>query len=406
MTGNKYDKIYYISFLVFAFSLPLSRAAISFFIVFLPLVWVIEGQFRRKYEEIISNKSLLSIVVFLFISMIYGFFSDNIVLALDNLRMSLYWIVIFVIATSFKTEYLSRIITMFLFGMFISVVVSYGVFYELWTYNATLATNPSPFMIHIEYSVFLAFASLLILNRILFEKYLPKERLLLIMLFLLVIGNLFLIEGRTGQVAFLIGLMILSIMHFKFSVKSIFVGFILITSISMIAYSNSSAFEKMTDKTFNSVKNISNKNLDSSLGVRVSYWILTYDIVSKNIFGVGLGDYIDEVKNQLEEEKYPYLEEYRKTFLKKNHPHSQFLLIILQMGLIGALVFGVVIYNLFNIKIDNKNNRVVILFFSMFFISCLTEPLLLKQFTTAIFILFVGSFIGASKKEINYANKE
>ena len=59
-----YERVYLYTIIAFAFVMPLSRAAISFFIILLPLIWIIEGDFKRKFEQIKKVKKRVKFELF------------------------------------------------------------------------------------------------------------------------------------------------------------------------------------------------------------------------------------------------------------------------------------------------------------------------------------------------------
>ena len=203
-----YEKLYHYSIVLFAFILPLSRAGISFFIIFLPLIYLLEKDFKRKYHQILSNKVLMALVIFIIYSSLSIFWSSNLEMALHIIRLDTYFLVTFVISTSLKREYIPHVITAFLMGMFISETIAYGVFFELWQFKHAIPENPSPLMIYIDYSIFMALTAILLLNKIVSKHYLLKEKIILSLFFLSVTGNLFLTPGRTGQGAFVIAIIV------------------------------------------------------------------------------------------------------------------------------------------------------------------------------------------------------
>lgn len=390
---NIKNYIYYCTIL-FAFFLPLSRAAISFFIIALPLLWLVEGQFQRKYEQIKENKLLLALLLFALFSQLSILWSNNYDLALKHLRLESYFFVIFVIATSIKEKQIQTIITAFLLGMLISEIIAYGVFFELWSFKHASVYNPSPFMMHIDYSVFMALSSVLLLNRIFSKRYGLKQKLFFTLFFFTVTGNLFLAIGRTGQLALIAAILVMTVLHFRFTIKSLFIAFILLATIFTAAYSLSDTFKIRSSAALEDVQNISNMQLDNSWGIRIAYYITTYDIVKENLFfGVGLGDYLDETKKTLSQEKYYYLSDTTKEFMSSYHPHNQYLLVLMQMGVIGLFLFLNILYQLTKMTIKNLElKQFSLLFATVFFVSCIAEPLLSKQFTLSLFVLFTGLF--------------
>ncbi len=390
----KFEKTIYYSVLIFALTLPLSRALISLFVILLPLLWVMEGDFQRKYEQIKSSKLLLAILVFLTFSILSILWTENLIVGIKSLRLEMYLLTLFVIATSIKKEQIHSIITAFLLGMFVSEVIAYGVFFEFWTFKNATVQNPSPFMFHIDYSVFMAFTSLLLLNRIFANHYELKEKFIYLFFFLTVTGNLFLAIGRTGQVAFIVGVFVMSIIHFRITIKSILISTLLLFSIFTVAYNVSDSFKMRAHSGLSDIQKISDMNLNSSWGIRVAYYITTFDIFKNNpIIGVGFGDFKDQTALILETQEYPYLNNNSKEFMKKIHPHNQYLLILLQMGVIGLMLFLYMMYQLFKLKITNPEiKELSIIFGTVYFVSCIPEPLLAKQFTIGLFVLFIGLF--------------
>lgn len=396
MLKNQIDfqKIIYYSVIIFAFTLPLSRAMISFFIIFLPLVWLFQGEFEKKYNQIKSSKILLAISFFLLLSLISFMWTENLKLGMNVFRTDMYLLTLFVIATTIKKEQVQLIISSFLLGMFISEIIAYGVFFELWTFKDATVINPSPFMMHIDYSVFMAFTAILLLNRILSNYYALKQKIIYVLFFITVTGNLFLAIGRTGQVAFVVGIILITIIHFRLTIKSIFLSILLLGLIFPLAYNLSDTFKVRVSAGVNDVKKISEMNFNSSWGIRIAYYIVTFDAIKKDpLLGLGIGDYKDAIASTLENNEYPFMNEKTKKFMSKYHPHNQYLLILLQMGVIGLFLFFYIIYQLYKLSIKDKEIKdLSILFTTVFFISSIPEPLLVKQFTIALFILFIGLF--------------
>lgn len=382
--------------MAFAFSLPLSKAGIVLFSCLLVLFWVFEGNYRNKLKEIRTNLVLLSLAVFILFNYISILWSENLIYALDNIRMYLYFLPIFVIATKIKKNEVKSIINSFLSAMFLSEIIAYGVFFELWTFKHATVQNPSPFMFWIDYSVFMAFTSLILLNRVLSKSYSIKEKIFYLFFFITVTGNLFLAIGRTGQVALFGSIFILAILHYKTTFKSILIAISIISILIFSAYNLSDSFKNRLQAAQHDIEKLSNNNLNSSWGIRVAYWISTYD-TAKNSFllGVGIGDTQDETAKTIREQNYSFLNNESIVFMTnpKHHPHNQYLQIILQSGIIGLFLYIFFFYKLLSMKISNTEiKQLSILFSSVFLISCFANTLFYKHFTINLFTLFIGLF--------------
>ena len=397
--GKNYDKAIYYMVVALAFSAPLSRADISALVVLLPLVWLLEGGLKDKYKQIVANKFLATLGVFLIFNALSLLWSSNIQEALHILRLNSYLLATFVIATKIKSEHIRPVITAFLAGMFISEMIAYGVFFQLWSFKEATVANPSPFMFWIDYSVFMAFSAVLLLYRALSDHYKIWQRLAFGLFFLSVVGNLFLTNGRTGQVAFVVAVIAVFIMRYKLTIKSMLMSLVLLGAIVTTAYNVSNTFKHRSNWAINDIKNIMHLNLNSSWGIRVAFWITSFDILKSNpVVGVGVGDYKDETKNVLKNDKYSHLlSGGTKAFIGHSHPHNQYLLILVQMGIAGFIIFAYMIYQLISLKIkDNEIKQLSLLFVIIFFVSCFAEPLLIKPFTMTLFVVFAGIFAGVA----------
>jgi O-antigen ligase len=185
--------------LAFAFTLPLSRAAVTLFIILFPIIWLLEGNFKNKFLQIKASKLLLVTTSFLIFEFLSITWSTDTQQALAAARMYTYWFAIFVLATSIKKEWVNKIITFFLYGMVISEVFAYLIFFDIYAIKGQAPDYPSPFMMHIDYSIFLAFTSILLLNRIFSNRYTRSEKIVMFIFFATVTTNLFISTGRTGQ---------------------------------------------------------------------------------------------------------------------------------------------------------------------------------------------------------------
>lgn len=393
MKKFNYSKIYVYLIVVFAFCLPLSRAAISILMACIALVWMVEGNFRYTFSQIVNNKILKALALFLIFTVLSLLWTQDMAEGLSFLRLYGYWAVLFIIATVIQKKDIQPIITAFLLGMFVSEIIAYGVYFELWSFKNATVSNPSPFMFWIDYSVFMAFTSILLLSRLFSKEFLFQEKFFMFLFFLSTTGNLFIGQGRTGQVALLAGIVVMLFLYLKPSVKSFFVGTLLLVAIYGGAYTMSENFKKRVVHAIDDINLMTQNNFDSSWGIRVVYWMITYDILKEHPFvGVGVGDYQSTLNYYVEKNHYP-VSQLTKEFLVSHHAHNQFLMALIQTGLIGFILILNIIYSIITLKIDDGvMKKLSILFITIFFVSCMAEPLWFKQFTIVLFVLFIGLF--------------
>ena len=387
------EKIYLYLTLGLTFSLPLSRAAVSFFILALGSLWLFEGDLKNKLRYIWQDKLLKSIIIFLIFTALSLLWSSDIKEAFHILRLYSYWLALFVIATTIKKEHTQKIITFFLIAMFISEVIAYGVFFEIWHFKSASPSNPSPFMFWIDYSVFLALTSILLFNRLLSKAYSLKEKIPLALFFISSSTNLFLGYGRTGQVALIVAIFVMVALNFKLNLKSFILSILILLSLYGMAYNLSHTFKTRVNSALSDIHKMQNLDFNSSWGIRVVYWMLTYDTLKKHpLIGVGIGDYKENMAKLLKKNTYP-ISAQTALFMKSSHTHNEFLLVAMQTGLIGLFLMLNIIYKLIKMKIEDEEiKKLSTLFITIYFVSCMAEPLWLKQFTIVLFIVFIGIF--------------
>jgi len=135
-------------------------------------------------------------------------------------------------------------------------------------------------MHHIEYSVFLAFTTLTLLSKI-FNTPSIKLKLFYAIFFTTMSGNLFLTEGRTGQISFILGLFVLALVSFKNKVKALAIAVILSVTLLTVAFNISTTFKNRIEIAKSNIENIITKeDYCTSLGGRVGAYISAKDIVT------------------------------------------------------------------------------------------------------------------------------
>lgn len=397
-----FEKVSFYSVLLFAFAFPLSRAAISFFIFWFFLLVLFKRDYKTSFSILKENRIFIYIFLFLAYMFLTLFWTEDLKIGFEQARMFAYWILIPCLVILIKKEWLYTILNAFLLGMLLSEILAYGMFFELWTINDRSASYASPFMNHIHYSVFLAFTALVLFYRFLFEESSIKFKITMFVFFMITCSNLMFSIGRTGQVAFFVTLVIVFFIKYKINIKSLLLSvFALITMIS-IFYNTFSIFNERVNIAISDMKNISNQNYNSSLGNRVVYWLMTFDSLKENsMLGSGLGDFRLIAKKMIKENEYKGISKETKKFLGNSHYHSQYLMIIVQSGLVGLFLMVLLFYKLFRLKIDDLElKHISIIGFCVILISFNTEPLWILQFPLVLFLFITSLSIVASKKDI------
>ena len=388
----------YISYLLiaYAFSFPVSKAATNLFEVLAILLWIIEGNWQEKF--MLYKKNLLSIAIALLIgfSLLSILWHGNTEETFKYVAKYRHLLIIFVFYTSFDKKYIQHVLSAFLFGMLISEIVSYGIFFELIHYKNISPSDPTPFMSHMTYSTVLAFTVNILLVRYFYEENL-KYKLFYILFFLTATTNLFINGGRTGQIIFIV-LILFTIFNFiKHKLQAIMTSGIILLLTFFLAYNFSINFHNRSNQLYNDFRNvIVNNDYRGSGGIRVALTIIgTETFINHPLLGTGLAYNMKDVKKYADKDHF-----HIKDIERISDYHSAFLTISVQLGLIGLLISLSIIYSLLAFKFKNKEYKIMSLLFAISFILfSFTHNTFHTMNPMVFFALFAGLFNAISKLE-------
>lgn len=377
--------IYYVATL-YAFLIPLSRGAIVGVSALLIVLWIFEGRWREKWHKLKSCKIFVALSLFILYNILSLIWTDEVSRALKYISKYWYFLPIFIIYTSFPKEKKHHLLTAFLSGMLISEFLSYGILFEFWELRHGSPENPTPFMNHLDYSIFLALTSITLLIRVLFSNIF-RERVVLSIFFLTVTGNLFITAGRSGQLAFFAALIVLMFIYFNRSIlKSLVIGTAISLLILVLPLSLSDTFKNRVELAKEDIEKVLQGDYNSSWGNRVGAWEVTGVILKNNyLIGVGNEDNIEELRVITTER------EYLQPLNWFEHFHNQYLQILTALGVVGLILFLNIFFQLYRVPIEEReSNLIKISFLTIFLVGFIAEPFLHKQFPMALFSLFTA----------------
>lgn len=398
---NKIEFTFYFSSLLFAFAFPLSRAAVSFFIIWFIALFLLGRDYKNGWSQIKQNHVFWAMGVFIALLALSLLWSEDKSDGLNQLRLYGYWIIIPILAVTLKREWLPGIITAFLGGMFISEIIAYGIYFEWWTFKDRTPQYPAPFMSHIHYSIFLATTSIILLSRLLSQRYTWRSKLPMFIFFVTSTGNLMISTGRTGQLALFVAIGVAVVIHYRLTIKSFFIFTLLCVTLFVGAYSTIDLFKLRIDQGIEDTQKFQKGNYNSSWGLRAAFWIVTYDIVREHpLLGAGIGDYRLASREALQTNEHGFTKE-TIAWCSDSHFHNQYLMILAQTGLIGFALMLWLLIELFRVKIkDPQLNEFSKLSLTVFVVGNIAEPLWILQFPIILFI-FITSISLASQSVSN-----
>ena len=376
------------SFIALAFFIPISKAGVNFFETLILILWFLEGNWRYKFSLYIKNPVIVTLFLFLLYSAISLFWAKDLLFGVEYIAKYRHFLMIPIIYTSLDKKYIEHIFSAFLLSMLLSEVVSYGIFFEIWSYKNILPNDPSPFMDHIAYSIYLSIAAMILLNKIFFEES-RKYQIYYILFFISVTANLFINGGRTGQLAFVGMLVLLFILNMKQKLKALLFSTLLIGLVLTVASLFSSNFQERADQAKVDIsKMVQEKDYNGSLSIRIGLWMAGIDQITQELdFGTGIGNDMNEVAYFAKQNSI------NNNFDLFTDHHNMFITYAIQLGELGLLLILLLFYFIFKLPIQNKMYKNInILFISSFTLWGCTGMIFHVMDSMTLFTVFVGLF--------------
>jgi len=385
-------------FILYAFVLPLSRASVAIASILIVVLFITTKDIRYYTKQILSNRASLSIILFILYYYVMLLFASMEQLK-DGVRYLLPFLYLLPATIAFvvlRRDTIYKMSIALLLGIFVSEIVSYGIYFGVWEKGKVLVIDPSPFMHHIQYSTFLAFGIIVALYRIL-HTYPIVDKILYGIFVLSSIGTLFLIKGRTGQVAFLVTLLVMAFISFEKRIQATLISILLSIGLLFGAYQFSDTFKERITMAQSDIINMQeHNNYGTSLGYRVGVTILSLrSIESYPIFGTGVVDAMPYIQAQADI-RFP--DDY---WLKRaNHLQNQYLQVVVEAGVVGLLFLLYMLYQISQITIISTEYRTMkITLMSIYILTMLSDIQLHVQFTIGLFAIVVGMLLAWSRLE-------
>ncbi len=383
---NKLNDINAYLLIAFAFVLPLTVAVGNLVAGFIIIIWLFRGTFKKDWNELKTNKVILAVLGFYVLHIVGLLWTEDLQWGLHILKKETKFLLLPIFMLFVRKEHIKYYIYAFLLAMSMSEILSYGVWFEIIPEfkNATVA-NPTPFMSHISYNPFLAFAIYLLLNAILFNKKLDKKQKIIYSFFAITMSiNMFITGGRGGQIMYFAMLVIILFQYFNNQrIKALFFTILIVPSIFFISYNTSNIFKSRVDLAVANVLNYE-ENKNTSVGLRLTFALNSWEIIKENPFiGVGTGDFVEEYK-VINKKLTPQLP-------STTNPHNMYTLELVQFGILGLFSLLSILYFQIRNALKSKNKifkNIGVTLPLLFGVIMFSDSYLLGHYTSMLFIFF------------------
>ncbi|MBA1438789.1 MAG: O-antigen ligase family protein [Epsilonproteobacteria bacterium] len=387
-----------------AFSIPFSDAYSKKILAITFIIWLFYIKIK-DLRQLLKNRVIIVLSLFILSHCFTLFWSENISLGLHYIsQMWRYlFIPLLIYTTTVQKDEIKYILHAFVFSMFINEIISYLIYVDLYqTEFSKTRGYPVGFLNHIQYSVLVAFSSILILYQSLDMKNL-FTKILYRVFFVTMTTNLVISGGRTGYIVYFVSLLVLFFIYFKPSIKSFILVLLFPTVTFFIGCKYNSQVEARMLATLNEINQAKNNNYNTSIGMRLAYYPLTYDMLKQPensfLYGVGMGD--------LEQEMIKA--EQRTKLIKHHlpHLHSSYLTAYVNGGIMGLILLLLFLYYLLKLNIKDKDLLFIkYLFILNMSISMLPDIILTQKTMMIYFSLFISILLIQHNTEQETKEKE
>ncbi|MDD3814816.1 MAG: O-antigen ligase family protein [Desulfocapsaceae bacterium] len=368
---------------IMALVLPLSTSALSIVAILILVVWLVEGGYREKLRLISTNPIAMAVLLYLALYVIGLFWTEDLANGLDVLKK--YWKIILlpVFLTTARWE-MRRVYTgFFLAGMTIAMTMTYMAWFGLLHYADITTQHLTRGTFHVIYNPMLAFAIYLLCHELVWGKIRSALRWPLAGLAFLMIFNMFITEGRGGQIVFFVLLSLLFLQIFRKNIlRAGLIMIFLLPAIFTAGYQFSPVFHGRVDRACSEVQQFKS-NPNTSVGLRLLFWQNSWEIIKKNPWlGVGTGDFPSA---------YAEVNKLQSPLMgATDNPHNQYVFVLCQLGLLGlAALVGIFVIQIRQAFVLSDGWERIRLAFPLFFLTIMfTESYLIIAQTGFLFSLF------------------
>ena len=328
------------SFLALGLLMPFSAAAISIFMILLIIGTLLDKSSYQKIYHHLKTPLFQSFGLF-FILHMAGFFW----LEVESINWHKSWMVWFIpiLAVAVDKNTARKGVYAFVIGMMLAELYVYYNIFSIW--EEYLKGRYGDFLLpisHIAYNPFLAISVGLLLTTLLAGQY-KNIRLIVAIIFLAtMVANMFMTGGRAGQVGFIFIWLAISYYYLRHNASGLYGMVISLVFVLVIAWNTSPVFKSRALKAVDEIAlyeehvqkslETNKKNSGTSVGLRLHWNEHSLKLFKESpIYGYGTGSFENTFNN--------YAENSSELVFKTSNPHSNHMLILVQFGIVGFLIY-------------------------------------------------------------------
>jgi len=331
-------------FVLLGVFIPTSIAITNLIICLLALCWILERNFKAKFDIIKFSKWMLAVfalIGFYGLGMLWG--EQHFNADWQFQRLALLFVFPIFMTMNLKQETIGRAVFAFLGTAFISALVALAInnniISPLGKYFSFIdpSLRNSAFITYNYHNVILALATTLSFY-ILIEKKTKYSSLLFLFIIAYAI-SVFTERGRAGQIIFNLS-SIFYILYYNNNRKYILRGlslFLLLFSFQLLIYNSTNVYKDRFDAVSNIIQNNGDKGEGNLDDIRYVFTKETLSrILEKPILGYGTGSFGTIFHEQVKS---------GHIFDKHTTPHNQYLYVWFELGILGLVLLLLIFYH-------------------------------------------------------------
>lgn len=373
--------------LLLAFCLPLSTSVLSVVGLLIALFWLVEGGFRAKLSEIVSNPVSLAVMGYLLLLPVGLLWTDDLSSGLAVIEQHWKLMLMPVFLTIISKERRGWYLVAFIAGMTVAMAMTYLAWFGLLEYSDVNQQHLTKKVFHVVYNPMLAMAIYLLLHEVFWGNLTRGKRMVVLVLAGTMTFDMFITEGRAGQLVFFVLAAVLLVQLFRKNLfKAVLCVVLVLPAVFYTSYRLSPTFQYRVQQVVEEIA-LYKKDANTSVGLRLLYWQNSLEIIRQAPFlGVGTGDFTDAYA-VVNSEKSPGMP-------ATDNPHNQYILILCQFGVLGLLVLLLVFFVQLYQSLDRSDGWHRLRFaFPVFFLTIMFTESYLVVYETGFLFSLLGSVL-------------
>jgi len=329
-------------FVLLGVFIPTSIAITNLIVGLLAICWLLEGDFKTKFDSIKSSKWMLSIfalIAFYALGMLWG--DQHLNADWQFQRLALLLVFPIFMTMNLKQETIGRAVFAFLGTAFISALVALAInnniISPLGEYFSFIdpSFRNSAFITYNYHNVILALATTLSFY-VLIEK--KSKYTYLLLLFIVVYAiSIFTERGRAGQVIFNLSAVFYIIYYNRRNLLRLCALLVLLFSFQLVIYNSTNVYKERFDAVSNIIKNNGDRGEGKAEDIRYVFIKETLSRILENpILGYGTGSFGTIFHEQVKS---------GHNFLIHKTPHNQYLYVWFELGILGLVLLLLIFYH-------------------------------------------------------------